>query len=237
MNVNNAGIQPSKEISGDVKVSVIVAAFNHEKFISRCLRSLFNQTFYHRDYEILVIDDGSTDRTKFILDLFSKPDDEFLRIFGNEKNLGLPATLNKALALAKGKFIVRVDSDDFVNQNFISFLYSYLTLNETSDAVACDYLMVDDNEDTISRCDCFQNPIACGVMFQKQHLFDIGLYDSELRCHEERDLRIRFEENYSVDRLHVPLYRYRRHDDNMTNCSTLTEYYDHRLNEKHSKPL
>ena len=217
------------------KVSVIVAVYNQEKFIGRCLRSLLHQTISHNDYEIIVIDDGSTDRTAYALELFCDPFDSIIRVISCEKNSGLPAAINKGMHDAKAPFVVRVDSDEFVNSNFLNFLLYYLESNEYADAVACDYLLLDDAENVLGRGDSKENPIACGIMFHKSQLFKIGLYDEDFRYHEERELRIRFEEKYTIHHLDLPLYRYRRHANNITNNDDEMERYRKQLIKKHDK--
>ena len=126
------------------KVSVIVAAYNQEKFIGRCIRSLLHQTLPHSDYEVIVVNDGSEDLTGYALDLFCDPFDSIVRVYTNKINKGLPASINKAIKRASADFVVRVDADDFVNSNFLNFLCSYLEMNGNVDAVACDYLLIDD---------------------------------------------------------------------------------------------
>lgn len=211
------------------KISVIIAVYNQEKFIGRCLRSLLHQTIPHVDYEIIVINDGSTDRTQYALELFH----DAIVTITNESNLGLPASINRGILAASSEYIVRVDSDDYVNLNFLNFLSFYLDQNLYADAVACDYLLVDDAEEVLSRVNCLDQPIACGIMFRKQQLIDIGLYDESFRCHEDQDLRIRFEKRYSIARLELPLYRYRRHENNITNDKKSMELYRQNLLSKH----
>ena len=99
-------------------ISVIVAAYNQERYIGRCLRSLLHQTLDHSKYEIIVVDDGSTDKTPYALNLFCDPKNSVVKIITNEVNLGLPASLNLAIKASKSEYLVRVDSDDFVNENF-----------------------------------------------------------------------------------------------------------------------
>lgn len=223
-------------IFNNPKVSVIVAAYNQERFIGRCLRSLLHQTLPVSGYEIIVVDDGSTDRTAYALSLFTDRFDSPVQVIANERNLGLPASLNRGIHAARAPYVVRVDSDDFVNANFVNFLSFYLDANLHADAVACDYLLLDDREQIIERCNCNEKPIACGIMFRKQQLFDIGLYDEGFRCHEERELRIRFEKKYSINRLELPLYRYRRHESNMTNNAGEMQRHDQLLVQKHGIP-
>ncbi len=223
----------TKESKKQPKVSVIVAVYNQERFIGRCLRSLLHQTLQHTDYEVIVVDDGSTDRTAYALNLFTDRFDAPIKIITNESNLGLPASLNRGIQVAQAKYVVRVDSDDFVNANFINFLQFFLDTNQYADAVACDYYLVDDAENVLERANCMEKPIACGIMFRKEQLIELGLYDEDFRCHEERELRIRFEKKYQIHRLELPLYRYRRHDNNITNNTAEMSQHFENLVRKH----
>ena len=110
-----------------------------------------------------------------------------------------------------------MDSDDYVNENFLKILYLYLEENRDIDAVSCDYIIVDDQENVLKREDCLKKPIACGIMFRSKDLENIGLYDEDLILHEEKDLRSRFLEKHNIFQVKLPLYRYRRHNQNITN--------------------
>ncbi len=211
------------------QVTVIVAALNEEKFIGRCIRSLLAQNFPRQDYEIIVIDDGSTDRTSYALELFR--DD--VTVIRNGTNLGLPASLNCAIHKVRSPFMVRVDADDFVSRSFLAFLYGFMSQNAYMDAVACDYNLVNDQGLLIERKNCMEEPIACGIMFRTDQIVDIGLYDENFLLHEERDLRIRFLKKYNIHRLELPLYRYRRHAGNMTNDKDAMEHHMNNLISKH----
>jgi len=210
------------------QVSIIIPAFNAERFIGRALRSVIGQSYVDA-FEIIVVDDCSTDRTAFALELF-KGEISLLR---NDSRLGLPGTLNRAIRAARGKYIVRVDADDYVAHDYLYILQRFLEGNTHMDAIACDYLGVDDAENIIERVNCMERPIGCGIMFRSDHLIDIGLYDDALLMHEDRDLRLRFLEKYAIARLELPLYRYRRHNGNMTNDKTASETYERKLREKH----
>ena len=72
-------------------------------------------------------------------------------------------------------------------------------------------------------------------MFRTEQLFDIGLYDESFKCHEDRELRIRFDQKYKVHRLELPLYRYRRHESNMTNNSQKMDLYNEKIFDKHGE--
>ena len=210
-------------------VSIIVPVLNQEKWIGRCLRSLLNQSMNRDNYEIIVINDGSQDKTSYALELFS---DE-IKLILNDKNLGLPASLNKGIKEAKGNYIVRVDADDYVNEKFLDLLYEFMEQNKYMDVIACDYFLVDNNERVLSRMNCSDKPIGCGIMFKSADLFELGLYDEEFHLNEEKDLRYRFEKKYQISRLELPLYRYRRHSDNITNNKEGMKNFNEKLKSKH----
>jgi len=91
------------------KISVILPVYNAEKYLDESLGSVLNQTF--RDFEVLAIDDGSSDNSLSKLTLAAENDSR-IRIIKNEKNLGLVDTLNKGIDTANGQYIVRMDADD-----------------------------------------------------------------------------------------------------------------------------
>ena len=86
---------------------------------------------------------------------------------------------------AKGQFIVRVDSDDYVHFDYLNFLLLHLQYNNSIDAVACDYNLVDDQQNLIKQVNCAEHSIGCGIMFRAEHLITIGLYDEEFLVKED----------------------------------------------------
>ena len=195
------------------KVSVIIPTFNQEKYLGRCLRSLMDQSMKRMDYEIIVVNDGSKDKTKFAANLFK----EEIKLINNKKNMGLPYSINKGILSAKGRYVVRVDSDDYVNKEFLNIPYNFLSSNEELDAISCDYLLVDDKEKVIKRENSNKKPIGCGIMFRLEQLLELGLYDNKFLVHEDKDLRYRFLKKFKIYRIPLPLYRYRKHEKNITN--------------------
>jgi len=195
------------------------------------LRSLIAQEYPRNDFEIIVIDDGSSDKTPYALDLFNGE----ITVIKNNTNLGLPASLNLGILASHSPYIVRVDSDDYVNRFFLRVLSLHLSTNRYMDAVACDYVVIDEREEFIGRGNCLEAPIACGIMFRTEQLIDIGLYDENFLLHEERDLRFRFLQKYSIHRIELPLYRYRRHENNITNNAEAMDLHMANLIEKHGE--
>jgi glycosyltransferase involved in cell wall biosynthesis len=211
------------------QISVVIPAYNAERFIGRAIRSVLNQIISPSQSEIIVINDASTDRTAYALGLFK---DE-INILHNEKRRGLPGSLNRGIRSARGRFVVRVDADDYVSNDYLYVLQRFLEENTHMDAVACDYFLVDDSENVIERRNCMEHPIGCGVMFRTDQLVDIGLYDDDFLMHEDRDLRMRFLTKHAIYRVELPLYRYRRHEGNMTNDLATWQDYEQRLKGKH----
>ena len=213
------------------KISVIVPVFNQEKHISRCLRSLLDQDFSKKHYDIIVIDDGSTDRTSSMLKNFAKD----ITLITNKKNLGLPTSINKGIVKSKSKYITRVDSDDYVNKDYLKILHLFIEANAYMDAVCCDYYLVDEKEKVLSRENSSKKPIGCGILFKIENLINLGMYDEKFLLHEDIDLRKRFEKKYKIHRIELPLYRYRRHPQNITNNKKKLKEYFKEFNKKHGK--
>lgn len=212
-----------------VAVSVIIPVYNQELYIGRCLRSLLDQTLDREKYEIIVIDDGSKDKTLEILKTY-KNDIELIK---NKKNTGLPYSLNKGIKSSKGRFIVRVDSDDYVNKEFLNYLQMHLLYNNEMNAICCDYYLVDDQENILKKMNSMKDPIGCAIMFRLEDLIKIGMYDKSFNVHEDKDLRIRFLKQFSISRVSLPLYRYRRHANNITKDSAKMKKHYKRLLTKY----
>jgi len=215
------------------EVSIIVAAYNAEKYIERTIRSCVNQTFSDDNYEILVVDDGSTDATARICQEYAN----HIEYYRNEENLGLPAAINVGVRHSRSRYVVRVDSDDYVHEDFIKVLHLHMAMNPHIQAVACDYLVIDDNERVTERFNCNEHPIGCGIMFRKEKLVDAGLYDESFSMAEEVDLRLRFEKRWPIYRIELPLYRYMKHGGNMTKNRELYKEFIQKAIDKNGTTL
>ena len=202
-------------------VSVIIPTFNQQLYLGRCIRSLLKQTMNDEDYEIILVNDGSNDNTKDALSPFM---DDIIYL-ENEKNIGLAKSLNIGIKQARGQFIVRVDSDDFVHWDYLKILSMHLQMNHSMDAVCCDYYLVDNDQNIIEQVNSINKPIGCGIMFRLSHLIEIGLYDENFMMWEDKDLRMRFEKKYKISRIELPLYRYRQHPKNRSKNKQMVKLY------------
>ena len=104
----------------EIKISVIIPIYNTSKYLTECLDSIMNQTF--RGFEIIMIDDGSTDRSYEIALDYKKKDDRFILI--RTDNRGQSAARNMGLDNAKGEYIYFLDSDDYLSSNALEILYN-----------------------------------------------------------------------------------------------------------------
>lgn len=212
-----------------MQVSVIITCHNYARYLSRAIRSVTNQSVDRKDYEIIVVDDCSTDETQKVIKTYS----DKIKSLTLKKNVGLAAARNEGIKAALGRFVVNLDADDYLDENLILVEKMFLNSNPSWDAVSCDYFLVNENEKHIERVSGEKAPIACGVMFRTDLLFGIGLYDENFKMREDEDLRIRFEKKHNIRNIEIPLYRYRKHDNNMTNNIKGMAKYKKYLKTKH----
>lgn len=214
-----------------MEVSVIIPTYNHEHYLERAISSILTQTMPKALYEVIVVDDGSTDNTKTVLDSFK----ENIRVVSLEENKGLPYAKNIGIRKALGKYVIFLDSDDFVHSDLLKVEHLYLSLNPHIDAVSCDYHTVDDKGEVIARKSGKEEPIACGTMFRKSKIIQIGLYDESFLMMEDLDLRKRFLDSFNLYNIPIPFYRYRMHNNNLTNNSEKKKKYLKKLNDKYNE--
>lgn len=98
------------------KVSVIIPVYNSEKYISKCIESVLNQTF--QDFEIIVINDGSKDNSQSILENYKQKYSEKI-VLVKQQNMGVSKTRNKAIEMARGEYIMFIDNDDYIDKDYI----------------------------------------------------------------------------------------------------------------------
>lgn len=212
-------------------VSVIITSYNYAQYIERAIRSALDQSISKSDFEIIVVNDASTDATSQILENYS----DVVRVFNLPENVGLSAARNFGIRKARGQNIVFLDADDYLHSESLRVQNLFLNENNAFDAVAIDYYLVNERGQHIEHVSANEKPIACGIMFRKDHLYNIGLYDESFSAREEEDLRIRWSNaGYGIYHIPLPLYRYRMHEGNMTKDNERMSNSQEQLNAKHS---
>lgn len=204
-------VEGADDMASAPQISVIIAAYNEGRHIDRCLRSLASQVGAP-SFEVIVVDDGSTDNTLEVVGRFSELLD--LKIVSNDSNQGIGAAGAVGVAAASGRFLVRVDGDDYVSEHFLSVLYLAASAPGSDPAYRCDYFLVDENAGFLKRCDAAISPIACGLVMSRESVISVGSYNSEKKTGEDVDFEKRYRKSYSIGHIPIPLYRYRKHLNN-----------------------
>lgn len=130
------------------KVSVLIPTYNVERFVEKAVRSIMQQTY--TNLEIIIVDDCSTDNTFTILEKLAKEDNR-IKLYKNEVNKKIAETLNFALAQATGKYIARMDGDDYSYPKRIEILHNYLQKNQEIKLVGSNIFLVDDKDNIIQK--------------------------------------------------------------------------------------
>lgn len=154
-------------------ISAIIPVYKVEKYIHRCIASVMNQTY--NNIEIILVDDGSPDECGAICDDYAKKDSRIKVI--HKENGGVSSARNLGLTLARGEYIVFVDSDDYIAKDMYEVLIND-SINSGADVVFCGYTMVDESENVISTCAPKQEGSKETIQALKQIIgaVDGGLY-------------------------------------------------------------
>lgn len=131
-----------------IDVSVIVPVYNVEQYLEKCLNSLVNQEF--DNYEIIVVNDDSTDNSQKIIDRYVEKYPKLIRGY-KKKNGGVSSARNYGLDKAKGKYVAFVDSDDYVTNNYLCMLYNEAKINDY-DIVVCDIIEKSNTNEKFLSC-------------------------------------------------------------------------------------
>lgn len=127
-------------------ITIVVPVYNVEKYLKKCIDSLLMQTY--SNLEIILVDDGSTDHCGEICDNYSKIDKRIVVI--HKENGGLSDARNVAIDICKGKYITFIDSDDYVEKDYVEYLYTLLITNN-SDISICEYKYVSESGKIINK--------------------------------------------------------------------------------------
>lgn len=204
------------------KVSVYVVSRNYGRFLSEAIESVLRQHF--GDWELLLIDDASTDQTSEIMRLYAN--DPRVRLFTTQ-GIGLTSIANLALRESRGEYLIRLDGDDVFDENALFILASYLDRDPELALVFPDYYLIDEGGEIfaherrqkISEANHVMDmaPHGAGTLIRKSVLESIGGYREDLGAQDGFDLWAKIRNTHRVGNVNLPLFHYRRHGDNLTN--------------------
>lgn len=211
------------------KISICMPTYNRKHYIRQALESVFTQTY--KDFEVVVVDDGSTDGTAEMI----KNTGYNIRYYWQE-NRGEGATRNKLLELAQGKFITFLDSDDLLMPDAIQRMLNVMEAEDDQVIVYGPYLRIDRDGKVFGRCTrklysgyitshLFQNIFvhSCGSMFPRGVLQEVGGFDETLPVCSDYDLWLRLSLKYRFVALPEPTFKRRRHQGNLSKSSSANQ--------------
>ena len=202
-------------------VTIYITNHNYGNYIDECIKSVINQEF--DDLELIIIDDGSTDNSLEMIDKYiGNPKTHVIK----QNNKGLIVSNNIALKLSNGKYIMRVDADDYLDPRALEIMVNTLEKNDELALVFPDYYEIDENGDIIRQVrrhnfdkdvTLFDQPAhgAC-TMIRKDVLLEIGGYDETYNRQDGYDLWLNIINDYLVKNINLPLFFYRQHGKSLT---------------------
>lgn len=209
-------------------VSVILPAYNCEKYIANAIDSVLQQTL--SDLELIIINDGSSDKTEPAILAFADPRIVYLK---NESNSGLIFSLNRGIEMARAKYIARMDADDICMPSRLAKQMEYLDRHSETTMLATTISFIDEqgndkgnwpldriaiDHNSIRNKMPFENCIAHPSIMIRAAILKKLKYDPRQVNIEDYDLWLRLlSRGHAIDKINEPLLLYRIHDDSITN--------------------
>ena len=214
------------------KISIVMPAFNAEKFIQTSMESIISQTY--QNFELLIINDGSSDNTLEIIEKFKKQDERIILI--NRKKSGLATSLNQGISLCKGQYIARMDADDIAIPERLNVQLNFLVNNPSIDLVASNVIFFTNNKvagvsdfrlHKTKKLKFYSNTIGLPhpTWMARSDFYKKFNYDSKADTVEDQDLLMRAEQSCKFYLLKDPLLFYRVHKENSSYKYKLKQYY------------
>ncbi len=205
------------------KISVLLPVYNGEKYLNEAIESILSQAF--TDFEFLIINDGSTDKSEEIIKSYK---DSRIIFVNNHKNKGLILTLNEGLKIAKGNYIARMDQDDISTQNRLKEQNDYLEKNQNITLIGGWAEVIDKNGRTTGYkkplLDYYEikfnllshNPLIHSTIFFRKNIADkLGGYNIKYEHAEDYELYSEMVKNYKITNLPKFFIKFRIHKDSI----------------------
>lgn len=203
------------------KVSIVLPTYNGEKYIVESIQSVIDQTM--PDWELIIVDDCSTDKTPDIIEQYVLQDSR-ISCIRNKVNQKLPKSLNIGFDNVSGKYLTWTSDDNYYARDALAIMVDELENNRQVDMVYTGMTYVDDNNSFLQKVSAmdiaklpFVNAIGACFMYRKEVMQQIGNYDEHLFLVEDYDYWLRiYEKNKVVRAINKELYFYRCHSDSLT---------------------
>ncbi|MDO5124604.1 MAG: glycosyltransferase family 2 protein [Eubacteriales bacterium] len=213
----------------DGLVSIVLPVYNGEEFLRESLDSIIDQTY--KNWELLILDDCSTDNTPVIANEYATKDDR-IKYIRNEKNLKLPGNLNKGFSLAKGEYLTWTSDDNKYRPIAIEKMLGELKRN-SSDLVYASYQVIDESGNNIKVISADKkgqehilgsNVVGACFMYTRRAYEYTGDYNVDLFLVEDFDYWQRMMSKYEPVVIDEVLYDYRWHGASLTSTKNKSEY-------------
>lgn len=211
-----------------MKFSVIVPVYNVEKYIEKCLLSVLNQGY--SDYEIIVVDDGSKDRSGQICDQFAQKYDNIIVL--HIPNGGVSNARNTALSIVRGEYIWFIDSDDYIEPNALEIIESCIEKHDYVDLVIFDAIVIDEEGEESGKITC-NLPCGQSLKFEEHREFvsvNTSLWNRIYRTEIIRNNQLLFEQNITIAEDLLFNYKYLLECQNAYYEKKVLYYYVQRRN-------
>jgi glycosyltransferase involved in cell wall biosynthesis len=200
-------------------VSVLMSVYNSEAYLTEAIESILNQSM--TDFEFIIINDGSTDKSTEILRKYPSKDHRITLI--EQSNIGLTESLNKALYIAKGKYIARQDSDDISHPDRLQMQIDFLEKNSDYFMIGSCGILIDGQGKKIKDIEVLteyykinerlttNNQFIHGsIVARRDAIIEIGGYRNKFIYAQDYDLWLRLSEKYFITNVKMPLYKLRQ---------------------------
>jgi glycosyltransferase involved in cell wall biosynthesis len=210
------------------KISIILPVYNGQDYLEEALTSIENQSYLN--FEVIIINDASTDKTEKIAEGFCNRDSRF-NLYNNRNNIKLPKSLNKGHRLAKGNFLTWTSHDNILKPNFLQVLLLNI-INLKADLVYSNYDIIF-NDGKLKRKHItsgpahlpFGNVVGASFMYSKELFIALDGYNEDLFLVEDYDFWLRAYRKFNLFHIKENLYKYRLHLNSLTsNISKNKEY-------------
>ena len=212
---DETGREASPEMSAKPAVSVVLPTFNGARYLEGAVQSVLAQTL--TDWELIIVDDCSTDETPDIIARFASRDPR-IRAIRHETNRKLPAALNTGFAVVQGAYLTWISDDNLFRPLALASMKAFLDANPDIGLVYTDSTEIDANgrEVMYNRVSGFEelihtNPIGPAFMYRREVHETVGTYDEAMFCAEDYDFWLRASWRFRFGSLHEDLYLYRIH--------------------------
>lgn len=207
-----------------VKVTVYVTCRNYGRYLVQALDSVFAQSM--QSWELIVFDDASSDNTSDIAEEFRARRPETVRVETNTRQMGLRSCANRAIELARGEYVVRLDADDYFDESALLVMSDYLDKHPDVGLVypnwiyigeEGEFLGVETRKKVFDEAEVLDLPAhgAC-TMIRKRVLKVVGGYEEQFSSQDGHELWIKVLHRFKVGNVRTPLFFYRQHDASMS---------------------